>query len=126
MAAVNVIYTVSPIAQTKSMSCWAAAAAMLLTWKNGIPCTEYSAAKAAGNNFLVAFQTNEGLPGTTISELASALNLKAEAPQNWTVTGYANLLKTHGPLYGQALPYSARPASTGMFNSARGDWRRNL
>lgn len=31
MVAVNVIYTVSPIAQTRSMSCWAAAAAMLLT-----------------------------------------------------------------------------------------------
>lgn len=99
MAAVDIVHGVTPIAQSKTMSCWAAAAAMLLTWKNGIPYTEYSAANAAGNNFLVAFQTNQGLPGTTIVELASALNLKAEAPQNWTVVGYANLLKAHGPLW---------------------------
>lgn len=99
MASVNVVHNVAPIAQTKTMSCWAAAAAMMLTWKNGIPYTEFSAAQTAGNNFLIAFQTNTGLFGTEVGPLASALNLKTEAPQNWTVAGYANLLTAHGPLW---------------------------
>lgn len=99
MPAVNVIHNVSPIAQTKTMSCWAAAAAMMLTWRNGVPYTELSAAQAAGNNFVVSFQSNIGLAGTEIAELANALHLKSEAPQNWTVAGYANLLTAHGPLW---------------------------
>lgn len=99
MAAVDIVHNVTPIAQTKTMSCWAAAAAMLLSWKNGIPFTEFSAAQAAGNNFVIAFQTNTGLFGTEIGPLASALHLTTEAPQNFTVAGYANLLTAHGPLW---------------------------
>jgi hypothetical protein len=99
MAAVNIIHSVAPIAQTKNMSCWAAAAAMLLTWKHGIPYTEFAAAQAAGNNYVIAFQSNTGLFGTEIGPLAAALNLKTEAPQNYTATGYANLLSAHGPLW---------------------------
>lgn len=97
--AISITYNVNPIAQTKSMSCWAAAAAMLLTWKNGIPYSELSAAQTAGNNFAVAFRTDTGLAGAEVAELAHALHLKAEPPQNWTVAGYANLLTAHGPLW---------------------------
>lgn len=107
MAPVDIVHTVTPIAQTKTMSCWAAAAAMLLTWKNGIPITELSAAQNAGNNYVIAFQSNTGLRGTEIGPLAMALNLKTEAPQSYTAEGYANLLAAHGPLWVGTAIFSA-------------------
>jgi hypothetical protein len=48
MATLTQIYDVAPIAQSKDMSCWAAAAAMLLTWRAGIPVSEISSAQQAG------------------------------------------------------------------------------
>ncbi len=105
--AVNIVHNVAAIAQTKTMSCWAAAAAMLLTWKNGIPYTEFSAAQAAGNNFVISFQSNTGIAGTEVAELANALHLKAEPPQNWTVPGYADLQRAHGPLWVGPAIFSA-------------------
>jgi hypothetical protein len=80
---------------------------MLLSWKNGIPYTEFSAAQAAGNNFVIAFSTDAGLAGPEVAELANALHLTAEAPQNWSPTGYCDLLKAHGPLWiGTAIFYA--------------------
>lgn len=110
MAPVNIVHNVAPLAQTKTMSCWAAAAAMLLSWKNHSPYTELSAATAAGPTYLYAFNSNSGLPGPAVAELAAALHLSVEAPQSWTPEGYANLLKLHGPLWiGTAI---FDPAST--------------
>lgn len=107
MAPVDIMHDITPIAQTKTMSCWAAAAAMLLSWKNGIPYTELSAAQAAGNNYVIAFQNNTGLFGTEIGPLATALSLKTEPPRNYTAEGFANLLTDHGPLWIGTAIFSA-------------------
>lgn len=107
-AAVDISYPVTPVAQTKTMSCWAAAAAMMLAWKNNVPTTELAAAQAAGPNFVLAFRNNTGITGPEIGELARGLSLKAEAPQNFTAQGYATLLKK-GPLWvGTAIFYQDR------------------
>jgi hypothetical protein len=86
-------------AQTKTQSCWAAAAVILLEWKAKIPTSELQMAQMAGPNYVVAFNANTGLNGTEFSEFARALNFKTEAPQNLTPTGYHDLLKAHGPLW---------------------------
>ncbi len=95
----NVIHDAKPFAQKNAMSCWAAAAVILLRWKNGIPVTELDVAKMAGNNFVVALHQDTGLLGSEFKAFASALGLVTEAPQNYTPSGYAALLKTHGPLW---------------------------
>jgi len=98
-AASDVVLAVTPIAQTRDWSCWAAAAAMLLTWQRGAPAyTELDVAHQAGPNFETAFTNDTGLLGTEFAAFASALGLIAEAPQNFTAEGYADLL-SHGPLW---------------------------
>jgi hypothetical protein len=92
------IYDVTPIAQVKSYDCWAAAAAMILSWK-GIPTTEQAVAQQAGQYFENAFNADNGLFGSEIGNFAAALNLVIEAPQSYTATAYYNLLVAHGPLW---------------------------
>ncbi|WP_316189804.1 papain-like cysteine protease family protein [Bradyrhizobium sp. SZCCHNS1054] len=99
MATLTKVYDVAPIAQSKDMSCWAAAAAILLTWRGGIPVSELSAAQQAGATFEYAFNANSGLPGAAIADFATALHLVTEAPQNYDPTGYYGLLAAHGPLW---------------------------
>lgn len=106
MANIDITWDVKPIAQTKDMSCWAAAAAMLLSWKNGIPMAELDVAQLAGDVYVVAFTTDQGLPGTAVGEFAVALGCVTEAPQNFTPDAYARLLQGHGPLWiGTAMFY---------------------
>lgn len=110
MSAINVSHVVTPLAQTKTMSCWAAASAMLLSWKNGIPYDELSAVKLAGARYETAFKTNTGLPGTAIADLARDLNLAVQPPKNHDVGSYATLLKAHGPLWiGTAIFSATKP-----------------
>jgi hypothetical protein len=107
-AALDISHQITPIAQSKTMSCWAAAAAMMMTWKTHLPTTEFAAAQAAGNNFTIAFRANTGIFGPEIADLARALTLSAEAPQNYTARGYAALLQ-NGPLWaGTAIIYPDR------------------
>jgi hypothetical protein len=99
MPPIDIEYSVQPIAQSMSMSCWAAAASMLLSWKNGLAYTELQVAQQAGPDYEVDFTSNNGLTGPEVGSFATALGLAAEAPQNWTVDGYAALLSSHGPLW---------------------------
>lgn len=98
-APLDTVLNVKAFAQTKAWSCWAAAAVMLLQWKNSIPFTEAQVAKMAGKTFEDAFNNDTGLMGGEIANFAQALGLKTEAPQNFTATGYHNLLRAHGPLW---------------------------
>jgi hypothetical protein len=97
--ALNTILPVNPVAQTKNWSCWAAAAAMLLQWKNGIPYSEFQIAQMAGQNYAIAFTNDTGLNGNEFADFAAALGLATEAPQNFTPAGYESLLRAHGPLW---------------------------
>lgn len=90
---------VTALAQTKSMSCWAAAAAMLLGWKTGLPYTERMAASAAGRNFEIAFDNDQGLLAPEVVELAESLHLAVEGPQNVSASGWDALLRQYGPLW---------------------------
>lgn len=103
----DIMHKVPVIGQTKTMSCWAAVSAMMLTWKTGIPQTELTAATASGPNFVQAFNANTGLRGVEVAEVAQALNLKIEVPQNYLPTGYYDLLKAHGPLWVGTAIFSA-------------------
>lgn len=98
-APLGTVLDAKPFVQTKSWSCWAAGAAILLQWKNKIPISEAQVAKMAGPNFVVAFNNDTGLNGGEFAEFAHSLGLKTEAPQNYTPMGYDKLLKAHGPLW---------------------------
>jgi hypothetical protein len=99
MANIDISYVVAPVKQSNDWCCWAAAAAMLLSWKNNLPCTDIAAAQTAGQIYVDAFNQQTGLLGSQIQGFANALNFKTEAPQNWTPDGYNQLLTTYGPLW---------------------------
>lgn len=103
----DVTYTVDPIAQSKSMSCWAAAAAMLLSWKSGLPNTELAGAQAAGEYYVNAFNSDVGLLGSEVEDFANRLSLNVEQPQNYTPDGYNQLLMRHGPLWAGAVIHNS-------------------
>ena len=106
MDQIDVSWDVTPVAQTETMSCWAAAAAMLLSHKSAIPTTELQACQQAGDMYVAAFQANTGLAGTAVGDFAQALSCVAEAPQNFMPAGYAALLQAHGPVWiGTAILY---------------------
>lgn len=99
-ADVSVLLTVPAIAQTKGWDCWLAAATMLLSWKTaGVTLSESEVASQAGQNYKELFDQDTGLLGSQFADFAAALNLVVEAPQNYTVAGYAALLSSHGPLW---------------------------
>ena len=91
--------TIRGIAQSKSMSCWAAAAAMMLSWKSGVPVTELQAASNGGTSALAAYQNNTGLTGPEISDFVSKLGMRVEQPQNLSAAGFKSLLSQYGPLW---------------------------
>ncbi|MFC5461920.1 papain-like cysteine protease family protein [Massilia niabensis] len=95
----DIKYRVPVIAQSRTMSCWAAATAMLMSWKRGFMVTEEEAARLAGNNFLIAFRQNQGVTGAEIAELAVQLALTAEPPSSHTSASYRSLLASKGPLW---------------------------
>ncbi len=98
-ANLETVLDAKPFAQTKGNSCWVAAAVILLRWKNKIDVLELDVATMAGPKFVTKFKNDAGLNGTDFSEFAAALHMRTEAPQNFTPTGYHNLLKAHGPLW---------------------------
>lgn len=96
---VNKIINAKPFAQTKNWSCWAAAAVILMRWKNGVDFSESDVAAMAGQNYVDAFNADTGLLGTQFADFAKKLGLRTEAPQNYTPGGYESLLSAHGPLW---------------------------
>ncbi len=96
---IPVTYSVDPVAQQKSMDCWVAAAAMLISWKKAEPVSEDDGAAAAGGAYQVLYLTDAGLRGEDISGLAQKLGLRVEGPQSFGPDGYYKLLKDRGPLW---------------------------
>jgi Papain-like cysteine protease AvrRpt2 len=96
---VNKVVDAKPFAQTKDWSCWAAAAVILMRWKDGVNYSEADVAAIAGANYTIAFNADTGLKGTQFADFASRLGLKTDAPQNYTPAGYENLLKSYGPIW---------------------------
>jgi hypothetical protein len=96
---VDKVLSVHIVAQQKTMSCWAAAAAMLLKWRNPIlDYSDQSVAELAGEPYRSKYNSNTGLSGAEIAAFANAMSLVAEPPQNYTVNGYVGLL-AKGPLW---------------------------
>lgn len=86
------------VGQVSINSCWAAAASMLVSWRDGGPVQNpRDVAYAAG--FLQRYDDDQGLPAGDRAMLAANLGLEQEAGQNFTIDAFAELLRTRGPLW---------------------------
>ena len=84
---------VQAIAQPTNFSCWAAAAAMVVGWRDRVSLNPDSIAEICGRT------TATGLDPAQVGQLATELGLVAEPPQSYSVDGFRRLLENNGPLW---------------------------
>jgi len=92
--------------QVSDCTCWAAAAAMMLSARDGVPYTELSAAEVAGTSYVERVKTsipgeqceNQGLPGGDVEAFAKAIGLAVNPPNNPTLARWQEML-SKGPVW---------------------------
>ncbi|OOG42679.1 hypothetical protein B0E51_04310 [Rhodanobacter sp. C05] len=95
-----------PLKQAGECTCWAAAAAMMLSAKYGVPYTELSAADAAGTSYVTRVNAkipgeqceNQGLPGDEVDAFAKAIGLAVNPINNPTLARWRQML-SKGPVW---------------------------
>jgi N-acetylmuramoyl-L-alanine amidase len=91
----DVWYEVPLVEQLTGMSCWAAAAAMLVGWRDCIAIEATQVARGTGR--WEAYR--EGLEPSDVGALAHAWGLQVEPIRTYTVAGLRDLLVRYGPLW---------------------------
>ena len=84
--------------QPTSDTCWATAATILVSWKKGAKTIQQTMDEA-GITYGLKFKANSGLLGSEKPAFLNALGMKAEPPQNYTVSGWLQRLRMNGPLW---------------------------
>jgi hypothetical protein len=103
IAQIKVAHKVNPIAQPSEMSCWAAAATMLVNWKSGINRSIPQVVALAGPRFVQIYNSSFATPSIGINqtdedEFYKSLNLKVVRHSNPTIKSWSDILTKHGPL----------------------------
>lgn len=94
--AFSIHWTDTPMTyQTSPMSCWAAAASMVVGWRDQQSIPDSVIAEKVG----VFDAFNKGLYGRQRGYVADAWNLMAEAPASYTIEAWRDILASNGPLY---------------------------
>jgi N-acetyl-anhydromuramyl-L-alanine amidase AmpD len=96
--------------QPTNSSCWAAAAAMIVGWRDLISLTPETVTEICGRT------TATGLDPRQVQQFADELGLVAEPPQSYAIEGFRRLLENNGPLWvGAAVPTMHVIVVTGMY-----------
>jgi hypothetical protein len=91
---------VALLAQPSELTCWAAAGAMLISWRDRESMTIETALGRLGTPvWLQRFRNGEGLNLAQVSAFTRALGLRQERPASHLPRGILNLLRSHGPLW---------------------------
>jgi hypothetical protein len=88
-----------PMAQPKTMACWATSGAILASWKDkrAVPTDEF--VSRLSEEFRLIYDTNAGLMPADQPELMKKAKLRQELPQSYTVDAWLSMLKSYGPLW---------------------------
>ena len=88
------------IEQPTSLTCWAAAAAMMQSWKDKTSYPIKAALDKSGDAaWSVKFAANQPMRGNEKPSFLQALKLRSEPPVNYSAEGLQAMLKNHGPLW---------------------------
>lgn len=90
---------VPSIKQPNSMACWATVATIMYSWKNKKSVEIRDVLKVSGKKYEDIFSNNSGLSAADKAAFLKSLDLKAEAPQNFTIAGWEKLLRQVGPIW---------------------------
>lgn len=109
------------VAQLTGMSCWAAAAAMIVGWRERTPVDAEDVATGAGR----WAEYREGLHPDDIDALAQKWGLSIEQGGSWSVERMRRLLEDMGPLWlGEASPGLHAIVVTGIHGDGTPDGTR--
>jgi hypothetical protein len=91
--------SVSPIKQDSPLTCWAAAAAMMASWRGQVDQPVDAVLEGLGGEWLSAYKAGQALTVAQLRALGQALQLSEEERAPVTVDGLLKLLQDHGPLW---------------------------
>jgi Papain-like cysteine protease AvrRpt2 len=80
-------------------TCWATTATMLLSWKSQSSMTIESVCAKAGPEFTQLYNNRQALPPEMKNGFLKGCGLVAIPPSSYTVSGFLDLLETHGALW---------------------------
>jgi hypothetical protein len=90
---------VTAIQQDSPLTCWAAAGAMMASWKQQVSMSIETALGNLGGQWLGAYKSNQALTIPELRAFAAVLQLKEEADPVVTVDGMLQMLQKNGPLW---------------------------
>ena len=101
---ITVSGTVLDIRQARNNQCWAAAAAILLSWRlarslSAREAAEFAGDDADGTSYAQLYDANRSLDDTRQSHFTTAIGLQALPYMSLPITEYRRLLEEHGPLW---------------------------
>jgi N-acetyl-anhydromuramyl-L-alanine amidase AmpD len=97
LAAIDIEWAdVESVGQPTGVSCWAAAAAMVVGWRDRISINPEEFARHEGR---WSEYNESGLWTNSNDEFAAAWGLVVEPPMSYTVEGFARVLESNGPLW---------------------------
>ena len=106
------------VPQLTNVSCWAAAAAMIVGWRDSQPADPAAIANGVG----YWQQYRDGLDPADVAHLADVFDLAMEPPQTYTVDGFRQLVESAGPLWvAAAVPGPHAIVVTGIRGSGSPD-----
>ncbi|MEL7228136.1 MAG: papain-like cysteine protease family protein, partial [Cyanobacteria bacterium J06576_12] len=92
---IQVMYDVPLIAQQTADSCWAAGAAKLVSWRDNVTYAPWNIAEATDHEIEY---NHTGLPADDDS-IFPMFGMVTEPAQSYSVSAFADMLSTHGPLW---------------------------
>lgn len=102
---VNIHHNITAMEQSKGKSCWAAAATIMLNWKNKTTNNEEKTLRIAGkkindkNYYVNIFNADTGLMANEKEDFIASLDMLAEGPANYLLESYISWLEQYGPLW---------------------------
>lgn len=90
---------VRPIRQSTENRCWAAATAMLFSWKKNTLISELEAVTSLGPTWETTYKRDKPLPRSYKFDFLSAAKFRYSTPQSYAPSGLISLLKKRGPLW---------------------------
>lgn len=90
---------VPAVAQPTNMTCWAASATMMVSWRDQASYSIETVMDDIGSNYRQKFDNNEGLFPDEEEAFFAALGMRTEPPQSYALEGILSLLQNFGPIF---------------------------
>lgn len=90
---------VPALKQQYDLTCWATAATMMMSWKQGQSLAESDVMALAGADYVQKYAAGQGLLSSEKDPFISALGMVGEPPASYTVQTYIDWVNTYGPLW---------------------------